>query len=241
MQPSGGQGHHPNPALAQQDSEQGANQSFRNNQGFAAAVSEYFNKAVTSTCSATYDMSIASPTAMPSHSYHYNPDGTLVNTTQGVIPVNKSRAVMIRSLNHRASPEDVREYFSSAGTIEHCDIRASRDEKKKCTATLAYKTAEEANAAVRRFDGTNFMGRRISAEVAKDDSAVDSSSWRAISDVVVRRTSEATAAYSVPRPTSKQGPLIVNGSDDNPLHEEATSSSKTDKGKGKEKGMSTLE
>ena len=197
-----------------------------------------YNVATVPRYTATYSMPVASTSAVLNYSYHANPDGTLVNTTQGVIPVSESRAVVIRNLNHRASPEDVRVHFRSAGIIEHCDIGAPRNDKKKCTATITFRSAEEAKAAVRRFNGTKFMGRPISAEIAKDDSATDR--CKAVSDVAVTRTEELTVPRTVSRRKLRQGPLIVNGSDEDSVYEPATSSSQKSRGKGKEKGMSIL-
>jgi len=253
---AGGQLNHPNLALAQQNVVQCAYPGFRNDRssqiGQACSPSADYNlvpraasRTATTTShggydvatvpryTATYSMPVASTSAVPNYSYHANPDGTLVNTTQGVIPVSESRAVVIRNLNHRASPEDVRVHFRCAGIIEHCDIGAPRNDKKKCTATINFRSAEEAKAAVRRFNGTKFMGRPISAEIAKDDSAIDR--CRAMSDVAVARTNELTVTHTASRRKPGQGPLIVNGSDEDPVHEPATSSSQKSRGKGKEK------
>lgn len=263
---AGGQGNHPNMALAQQNLEQCAYQPFSNQRlgqigqigsqsmdnslllrtappTVTTASHSGYTMATAPRYPATFSMPMASASTAPSYLYHANPDGTLVNTTQGVIPVNESRAVLIRNINHRASPDDVRVHFSSAGIIEHCDISATRTEKRKCTATLNFRSADEAKTAVRRFNGTKFMGRPISVEVAKDDSAIRST--RAASDIAgaVPRTSESPAARTACRSKEGQGPLIVNGSDeDDPLYEPANSSSQRGQGKGKGKGraISTL-
>ena len=165
-----------------------------------------------------YTMPVGFGNTAPPHSYHANPDGTLVNTTQGVIQVNESRAILVRNLHHRASPEDVRTHFSSVGLIQHCDISTSRRDKRKCTVRLTYSTAQEAKEAVKRFNSTSFMGRDISVEVAKDDS-VDS----------IRTTNEAAVTPTGTRANSGQGPVIVNGTDEDPLQEASTSPSQKDK------------
>ena len=149
--------------------------------------------------------------------YHANPDGILVNITQGAIQVNESRAVLVRNLNHRASPEDIRTHFSDVGFIHHCDISTSRKDKRKCTVRLTFSTAQEAKDAVKRFNNTSFMGRNIFAEVAKDDS-VDSN----------RSPDDAAATSTRTRANSGQGPVIVNGSDEDPLQETPISPSQKD-------------
>lgn len=257
----GGQLNHPNLALAQQNVAHCAYQGFRNDRSgrigqacspsadynlvlgtasptAASAMHRGYDVATVPRYAATYSMPVASTSATLDYSYHANPDGTLVNTAQGVISVSESRAVVIRNLNHRASPEDVQVHFRPAGIIEHCDIGAPRNDKKKCTATITFRNAEEAKSAVRRFNGTKFQGRPISAEIAKDDSAIGRG--RALSDVAATRTDELTVTRTVSRRKPGQGPLIVNGSDEGPVYEPATSSSQKSRGKEKDKGMSTL-
>ena len=164
-----------------------------------------------------YTMPVGFMDTTPAHPYHANPDGILVNTTQGVIQVNGSRAVLVRNLNHRASPEDIRMHFSAVGLLQHCDISTSRKDKRKCTVRLTFSTAQEAKEAVKRFNNTSFIGRNISLEVAKDDSIHGN-----------RRTNEALAILTGTTANSGQGPVIVNGNDEDLLQEAPTAPSQKD-------------
>ena len=176
-----------------------------------------------------YGISGLPATMTPYLGYHENPDGTLVNTTQGAVPVDESRAVLVRNINHRADPEDVKAYFSSVGVIEHCDIGISRKDRRKCTAKIVFSNAREAKAAANRFNGTEFFGRLISAEVAKDDSPAERS----------RTVSEASLTELVPispRARGGSGPLIVDGSEEDTVYEASQPRASRKKGNSKDNG-----
>ena len=176
-----------------------------------------------------YGMSGLTTTMTPYLGYHENPDGTLVNTTQGAVSVDESRAVLVRNINHRADPEDVKAYFSPVGVIEQCDIGISRKDRRKCTAKIVFSNAQEAKAAAHQFNGTEFFGRLISTEVAKDDSPAERS----------RTVSEASLTEMVPispRARGGSGPLIVDGSEEDVVHEAAQPRASRKKGNGKDNG-----
>ncbi|MCJ1409148.1 hypothetical protein MMC19_003226 [Ptychographa xylographoides] len=163
-----------------------------------------------------YHMALGTPTTSSDpttpFAYHANPNGSLVNTTQGTVHIDESRAVLIRNLNYRASLEDVRHFFSSAGRIEHCDIGASQKERKKCTARLRFVTAQEAKAAVAIFGSAKFMGRVITAEIAKDDSTIESGALGS-------NLASTELASIPPKARSGSGPLIIDGSNEIPTDE----------------------
>ncbi|MCJ1402480.1 hypothetical protein MMC11_005700 [Xylographa trunciseda] len=174
-----------------------------------------------------YGMSSPTATITSYPGYHANPDGTLVNTTQGAVSVDESRAVLVRNINHRADLEDIKAHFSRAGVIQHCDIGISRKDRRKCTAKIVFSDAQAAKAAAHRFNGTEFFGRLISTEVAKDDSPAERN----------RTVSEASLTELVPispRARGGSGPLIVDGSEEDPIYEAAQPQASKKKGKSKE-------
>ena len=176
-----------------------------------------------------YGMSGMTANVTPYLGYHENPDGTLVNTTQGAVPVDESRAILVRNINHRATPDDVKAYFSAIGVISHCEIGISRKDRRKCTAKIVFSNAQEAKAAANRFNGTEFFGRLISTEVAKDDSPAERS----------RTVSEASLTELVPvspRARGGSGPLIVDGSEEDAVYEASQPKASRKKGKGRENG-----
>ncbi|MCJ1286090.1 hypothetical protein MMC26_005433 [Xylographa opegraphella] len=176
----------------------------------------------------TYGISGSTAIMTPYHDYHENPDRTLVNTIQGAVPVGESRAILVRNINHRASAEDVKAYFSSVGVIAHCEIGFGWKDKRKCTAKIVFSNAQEAIAAANRFNGVVFFGRLISTEVAKDDSTAERS----------RAASEALLSEIVPispRVRCSSGPLIVDGSEE-VLYKASQPRASGKKGKGKNNG-----
>ena len=157
-----------------------------------------------------YAMTYAQPTPFATpithYAYHTNPNGTVVNTSRGAVPVSESRAVLVRNLHYGATTQDFKAHFTTVGTVDHCDINVNSRDRRKCTALLTFSSAEEARAAVNQFDGTRFLDREIRAEVAKEDNSVATSR---------RTTSDASSTRS------GQGPIIANGSDED-LNENAS-------------------
>ena len=193
------------------------------------------------TPSVTAFSSLQSPTVMPypvtyprlasfashppqPHAYHTNPNGTVVNTSWGAIPINDSRAVLIRNLHHEATPQAIKAHFSTVGEPESCDINVNSSNRRKCSALLTFRTPEEARAAVSLFHGTKFLDREIQAEVAKEDNSAGEGR-RTVSDASSTR--------------SGQGPIIANGSDGDPGESGSVGSPQSgrrrEKGKGKGK------
>lgn len=133
--------------------------------------------------------------------YHANPNGLFVNITHGSIPV-QPHGIHIRNLNHDATPEDVESYFRQAGEIEQCEVKRNRN-TKQTTAVVSFRTSRQAQAAVVRFHGTNFMGRKIGVKADNDTVA---------SDATRNITNPIGSLQSQPKSPSRQGPIIVNGS-----------------------------
>ena len=166
--------------------------------------------------------SFANP-PLQSHPYHTNPNGTIVNTSHGAIPINDSRAVLIRNLHHEATPQAIKAHFSTIGEPESCEINVNSSNRRKCSALLTFRTAEEARAAVSQFHGTKFLDREIQAEVAKEDNSAGGGR-RTVSDASSTR--------------SGQGPIIANGSDGDPGESGSVGSSQSGRRRerGREKG-----
>ncbi|MCJ1478509.1 hypothetical protein MMC13_007189 [Lambiella insularis] len=166
----------------------------------------------------------AVPLAIPYPDYYANPDGTPVNTTQGVVPVDESRAVLVRNINHRASLEEIKAHLNPAGLIEHCDKAISRHDARKCTARITFGTPRDAKEAVRRFNDTDFMGRRIMIDIAKDDSTAER----------LQSLSEASLTENTPLVSKTKGRVIIaDGSEEHLLLEQTQSDSSRKKGKNK--------
>lgn len=118
-----------------------------------------------------------------------------------------SRLVLVRNLSYRATAENVRSKFATAGTIEECQIRRIGPNDRNCMAQLKFSTSQEAREAAIQFDNTQILGRTVRTELAKDDTVLRDvrSSLSANMGPVGSESSLAAA--------DQQSPVILNGSD----------------------------
>jgi len=76
--------------------------------------------------------------------------------------------LFIGSLSFTTSTERLREAFARIGTVESASVVTDRDTgRSRGFGFVEMATAEEANDAVARLNGTELDGRRIKVELAK--------------------------------------------------------------------------
>ncbi len=76
--------------------------------------------------------------------------------------------LFIGSLAFSTSTERLREAFARIGTVESASVVTDRDTgRSRGFGFVEMATAEEANEAVARLNGTELDGRRIKVELAK--------------------------------------------------------------------------
>jgi RNA recognition motif-containing protein len=76
--------------------------------------------------------------------------------------------LFIGSLSFSTSTERLREAFARVGTVESASVVTDRDTgRSRGFGFVEMATAEEANDAVARLNGTELDGRRIKVELAK--------------------------------------------------------------------------
>jgi cold-inducible RNA-binding protein len=76
--------------------------------------------------------------------------------------------VFIGSLSFSTSSDRLREAFARIGTVESASVVTDRDTgRSRGFGFVEMATAEEANDAVARLNGTELDGRRINVEIAK--------------------------------------------------------------------------
>src|SRR5207249_913911 len=76
--------------------------------------------------------------------------------------------LFIGSLSFSTSSERLREAFAGVGTVESASVVTDRDTgRSRGFGFVEMATAEEANDAVARLNGTELDGRRIKVEIAK--------------------------------------------------------------------------
>jgi RNA recognition motif-containing protein len=76
--------------------------------------------------------------------------------------------LFIGSLSFSTSSDRLREAFARIGTVESASVVTDRDTgRSRGFGFVEMATAEEANDAVARLNGTELDGRRIKVEIAK--------------------------------------------------------------------------
>src|ERR1700716_3686443 len=74
----------------------------------------------------------------------------------------------VGNLSFRTTSEDLREAFSSAGTVESATVIEDRDTgRSRGFGFVEMATPEEAAAAIEQFNGKDFGGRNLTVNEAK--------------------------------------------------------------------------
>jgi RNA recognition motif-containing protein len=83
------------------------------------------------------------------------------------------KRLYIGNLPYSATDQSLRDTFSRCGTVESADVIIDRETgKAKGFAFVEMSTPEEALAAIKRFDGTDYEGRAMKVNEAKPARAV---------------------------------------------------------------------
>ena len=76
--------------------------------------------------------------------------------------------IFVGGLNWDATEDDIREAFGASGTITEAVVVQDRDTgRSRGFGFVTYSSDEEANAAVEKFDGEEFMGRKLTVNEAR--------------------------------------------------------------------------
>jgi RNA recognition motif-containing protein len=76
--------------------------------------------------------------------------------------------LFVGGLSFSTSSERLREVFAAAGSVESANVVTDRDTgRSRGFGFVEMATADEANAAVTRLNGSQLDGRQIKVEVAK--------------------------------------------------------------------------
>ncbi len=76
--------------------------------------------------------------------------------------------IFVGGLNWDATEDDIREAFGESGTITEAVVVQDRDTgRSRGFGFVTYSSDEEANAAVEKFDGQDFMGRKLTVNEAR--------------------------------------------------------------------------
>ena len=76
--------------------------------------------------------------------------------------------IFVGGLNWDATDDDLRESFGECGTITDAVVVNDRDTgRSRGFGFVTYSSDEEAKAAVEKFDGQDFMGRKLTVNEAR--------------------------------------------------------------------------
>jgi cold-inducible RNA-binding protein len=79
-----------------------------------------------------------------------------------------AQKLFIGSLSFSTSTERLREVFAQAGTVESAAVVTDRETgRSRGFGFVEMATAEEAEAAIKKFNGQELDGRRVNVELAK--------------------------------------------------------------------------
>lgn len=79
-----------------------------------------------------------------------------------------NKRLFVGGLPYETTESDLREMFSKSGTVESCTVIMDRfTSRSKGFAFVEMTTDEEAQNAIKTFDGTDLGGRKIIVNVAR--------------------------------------------------------------------------
>ncbi|MCO5554291.1 hypothetical protein L7F22_007819 [Adiantum nelumboides] len=84
------------------------------------------------------------------------------NESPALPPPPEGPKLYVGNLSFNCTSQDLAEHFQDAGTVEMVEVILDRDtQRSRGFAFVTMRTLEEANEAISRFDGGEFMGRRL--------------------------------------------------------------------------------
>ncbi len=92
-----------------------------------------------------------------------------------VRPEDKGRLLYIGNIPWRASWQDLKDIFRDCGEVIRVDIAEDRDGRSRGYATILFEKEEEAQAAIKAFNETEFEGRKL---IVREDHFADKAAGR---------------------------------------------------------------
>lgn len=132
--------------------------------------------------------------------------GNLVNVRDGAIRT-EIRTIFVGNIDYKATSKELQRFFGRAGEILKCQIVKDSAGKSKGSATVEYKTAGDADNAVRMFNDEKFMSMRLKVRLAKEAVAVSTPAANSS-----RASGQTVAGRSAQQSRNSTEPIIVNGS-----------------------------
>lgn len=132
--------------------------------------------------------------------------GNLVNVRDGAVRT-EFRTIFVANIDFKATAKELQRFLGRAGEVLKCQLPKDSAGKLKGNATVEYRTAGDAENAVRMFHDEKFMSMRLKVRLAKEAVAVGTpaaSSSTANGQTVASRTAQQSR--------NSTEPIIVNGS-----------------------------
>jgi RNA recognition motif. (a.k.a. RRM, RBD, or RNP domain) len=120
---------------------------------------------------------------------------------------NEGRTVYLYNLPYTVSQQAIKEHLASAGVVDRCFVKEDRQRssKYKLTAVATFRTPQQAQTAIDRFNRSIWKGYEIKVKLDRGPTASGPSSMGKGKSAVTSRARED-------RREAREGPLVVNGS-----------------------------
>jgi RNA recognition motif. (a.k.a. RRM, RBD, or RNP domain) len=122
-------------------------------------------------------------------------------------PENEGRTVYLYNLPYTVSQQAIKEHVASAGVVDRCLVKEDRQRssKYKLTAVVTFRTPQQAQTAIGRFNRSTWKGYEIKVKLDRGPTASGVSANGKGKSTVKPRARED-------RRETREGPLVVNGS-----------------------------
>jgi RNA recognition motif-containing protein len=120
---------------------------------------------------------------------------------------NEARTVYLYNLPYTVSQQAIKEHLAPAGIVDRCLVKEDRQRssKYKLTAVATFRTPQQAQTAINRFNRSIWKGYEIKVKLDRGPTA------SAPSGAKTSKSSTTSHAREDRRET-REGPLVVNGS-----------------------------
>ena len=117
------------------------------------------------------------------------------------------RTVYVYNLPYTVGQQAIKEHLSSVGVVDRCLVKEDRQRssKYKLTAVVTFRTPQQAQTAIDRFNRTMWKGYEIKVKLDRGPTASGASG-------VGKGKSSTASRPKEDRRETRDGPLVVNGS-----------------------------
>ncbi len=163
------------------------------------------------------------PTHNTAHYHHKNSlhrpvskVSTLSSVRDGDSPnanSNQGRTVYVYNLPYTVSQQAIKDHLAPAGVVDRCLVKEDRQRssKYKLTAVVTFRTPQQAQTAIDRYDRSVWKGYEIKLKLDRGPTASGASGASGTSGVRNSKSS-VTSRGKDDRREAREGPLVVNGS-----------------------------